>query len=73
MNELAKYNSATPTILYEIKNEFGDIVTETTSDENGKIKMELNPVSYNYITVEKEGYEPFTSNFTSENLIKSPI
>lgn len=62
-----------PNAKVTIKNEFGDIVTQTTSDENGKIKMELNPVSYNYITVEKEGYEPFTSNFTSENLIKSPI
>lgn len=62
-----------PNAKVTIKNEFGDIVTQTTSDENGKLKMELNPVSYNYITVEKEGYEPFTSNFTSENLIKSPI
>jgi outer membrane protein OmpA-like peptidoglycan-associated protein len=56
-----------------IKNEFGDIVTQTISDVNGKIKIVLNPVSYNYITVEKEGYETLTSNFTSENLINSPI
>jgi outer membrane protein OmpA-like peptidoglycan-associated protein len=62
-----------PNAKVTIKNEFGDIVTQTISDENGKIKMELNPVSYNYITVEKEGYEPFTTNFTSEKLIKSPI
>lgn len=62
-----------PNAKVTIKNEFGDIVTQTVSDENGKIKMVLNPVSYNYITIEKEGYETFTSNFTSENLINSPI
>ena len=56
-----------------IKNEFGDIVNETVSDENGKIKIPLNPISYNFITVEKEGYEPFTSRFTSENLLSDPI
>jgi outer membrane protein OmpA-like peptidoglycan-associated protein len=62
-----------PNAKVTIKNEFGDIVTQTTSDENGKIKMQLTPVSYNYITVEKEGYEPFSTNFTSENLLKNPI
>jgi outer membrane protein OmpA-like peptidoglycan-associated protein len=62
-----------PNAKIVIKNEFGDIVNETVSDENGKIKIPLNPISYNYITVEKEGYEPFTSRFTSENLISDPI
>lgn len=62
-----------PNAKIVIKNEFGEIVNETTSDENGKIKIPLNPISYNFITVEKEGYEPFTSRFTSEKLLQNPI
>lgn len=69
----AQSKTPLPNAKVTIKNEFGDVVTQTVTGEDGKIKMELNPVSYNYITVEKEGYEPFTTNFTSENLLQSPI
>lgn len=62
-----------PNAKITIKNEFGEVVNEAISDENGKIKIPLNPISYNFITVEKDGYEPFTSKFTSEKLLNDPI
>lgn len=62
-----------PNAKITIKNEFGEVVNEAISDENGKIKIPLNPISYNFITVEKDGYEPFTSKFTSEKLLSDPI
>lgn len=64
---------ALPNAKVIIKDEFGKTLTETISDDKGQIKVEINPVSYNYITVEKEGYEPFSTNFTSEKMLEDPI
>lgn len=65
--------TALPNAKVIIKDEFGNVINETTTDNNGEIKVELIPISYNYITVEKEGYLPFNTNFTSENILKNPI
>lgn len=64
---------ALPNAKVVIKDEFGNKVSEVISDKNGNIVLEINPISYNYISVEKEGYEPFIANFTSENIISNPI
>lgn len=68
-----KTGVALPNAKVIIKDEFGNKVSEVISDKNGNIVLEINPISYNYISVEKEGYEPFIANFTSENIISNPI
>ena len=65
--------TALPNAKVTIKDEFGKIISQGITNDKGEIKTELNPISYNYITVEKDGYKPFTTNFTSENLLGSPI
>ncbi len=65
--------TALPNAKVTIKDEFGNVITEAITDKNGEIKVEMNPISYNYITVEKEGYKPFKTNFTTENILSSPI
>lgn len=65
--------TALPNAKVTIKDEFGKIIAQEITNNNGEIKVELNPISYNYITVEKEGYVPFTTNFTSENILANPI
>ncbi|AWM14013.1 hypothetical protein DI487_09190 [Flavobacterium sediminis] len=62
-----------PNAKVVIKDEFGNIVSQTVSDNNGNIKVDINPISYNYISVEKDGYENYENDFTSENILKSPI
>ena len=62
-----------PNAKVVIKDEFGNVVTETITNKEGKIDIEINPISYNNISVEKEGYEPFNASFTSEKIIASPI
>src|SRR5690606_29070024 len=56
-----------------IKDEFGKIISQQVTNDKGEIKVEMNPISYNYITVEKDGYKPFSTNFTTENILSSPI
>lgn len=62
-----------PNTTVIIKNEFGEITTEATTNNEGEFKMNLNPMSYNFITIEKDGYETFAKGFTSENLLNNPI
>ena len=62
-----------PNAKVVIKDEFGNVVTETITNKEGKIDIEINPISYNNISVEKEGYEPFNASFTSEKIIANPI
>jgi outer membrane protein OmpA-like peptidoglycan-associated protein len=56
-----------------ITDENGNVVTNTVSDENGKVKFEILPMSYNNITIEKEGFEPYVNSFTSEKPLNNPI
>ena len=56
-----------------IKDEFGKIISQQITNDKGEIKVEMNPISYNYITVEKDGYKPFLTDFTTENILSSPI
>lgn len=62
-----------PNAKVTIKDEFGNVVSQSISDENGNIKVDLNPISHNYVSVEKEGYENYDTHFTSENILKDPI
>jgi outer membrane protein OmpA-like peptidoglycan-associated protein len=68
-----KTGVALPNAKVIIKDEFGKTITETISDKDGKVNVEINPISYNYITIDKEGYELFSANFTSEKIIANPI
>lgn len=62
-----------PNAKVTIKDEFGNIVTSAITNDKGEFKTTINPISYNYIEVEKDGYVPFKTNFTSENILQNPI
>nr|WP_294933961.1 OmpA family protein [uncultured Flavobacterium sp.] len=50
--------TALPNTNVIIKNEFGEIVKTTTSDENGRIALVVKPLTEYTISSIKEGYEP---------------
>lgn len=62
-----------PNAKVVIKDEFGKVTAEGTTNAKGEIQTVMNPVSYNFITAEKEGYEPFKATFTSEKVIDKTI
>ncbi|MBD3724624.1 MAG: OmpA family protein [Flavobacteriaceae bacterium] len=62
-----------PNAKVVLKDEFGNIVSEAISNDKGEIKLPLNPISYNTILVNKEGYLPVETMFTSENILSNPI
>lgn len=55
--------TALPNAKAVIKNEFGEVVKNTTSDENGRITLAVEPLTQYTITTEKDGYDANLSNF----------
>ncbi|WP_313806534.1 OmpA family protein [Flavobacterium sp.] len=61
---------ALPNTNVVIANEFGEIIKTTTTDENGKISLAVEPLTQYTITAEKDGYDNNQSIFrawSSEN------
>lgn len=56
---VVEINSKTvlPNTAVVIKNEFGEIVKNTTSDENGRIALAVKPLTQYTITSSKDGYD----------------
>lgn len=61
---------ALPNAKVTITNEFGEVVKNTTSDENGRIALQVEPLTQYSIVTEKEGYNISQTTFrawSSEN------
>lgn len=54
-----------PNAKIVVKNEFGRILADGKTDEKGNISIIYNPLTIYNVTVEKDGYEPFTKQLTS--------
>jgi outer membrane protein OmpA-like peptidoglycan-associated protein len=59
--------TALPNAKVIIKNEFGDVIKNTTSDEYGRIALTVEPLTQYAITTEKDGYDVNLSNFKAWN------
>jgi outer membrane protein OmpA-like peptidoglycan-associated protein len=56
---------ALPNTKIVVKNEFGKILADGKTDDKGNISIIYNPLTIYNVTVEKDGYEPFTKQLTS--------
>jgi len=54
---------ALPNAKVMVKNEFGEVIKNTTSDENGRIALAVEPLTQYSIVTEKDGYDINQSNF----------
>ena len=60
-----------PDANIEVKNEFGTLVLQTKSNNNGEFKLNLDPFIVYTVFITKEGYEDKTSIITSGDNFKS--
>ena len=54
-----------------VRDEFGSTIIETTSDNNGKIKLTLEPLTAYKVEVTKDGYETKTQNIVTGDTDKN--
>lgn len=54
-----------PNAKIVVKNEFGKILADGKTDDKGNISIIYNPLTIYNVTIEKDGYEPFTKQLTS--------
>lgn len=50
-------NIALPNSKIVVKNEFGEIISSTKTDEKGKVRLQLEPLAQYTTSIEKDGYE----------------
>ena len=66
-----KSSIALPNTDVVVTNEFGEIVSKTKSDDKGKIRVDLEPLTQYTVTLNKDGYETKTTNLTSSDSNKN--
>lgn len=66
-----KSSIALPNADVVVTNEFGEIVTKTKSDDKGKIRLDLEPLTQYTVTLNKDGYETKTVNTNSADTKKN--
>ncbi|MDD3005733.1 OmpA family protein [Flavobacterium sp.] len=66
-----KSSIALPNVDVVLTNEFGEIVSKTKSDDKGKIRVDLEPLTQYTVTLNKDGYETKTTNLTSSDTNKN--
>ena len=66
-----KSSIALPNTDVIVTNEFGEIVLKTKSDEKGKIRLDLEPLTQYTVALNKDGYETKTTNLTSSDSNKN--
>lgn len=54
-----------PNTKVVVKNEFGTVLANGLTDQNGNISIIYNPLTLYNLSIEKEGYQPLTKNLTS--------
>lgn len=60
-----------PNAKVVVRDEFGSTIIETTSDNNGKIKLTLEPLTAYKVEVTKDGYETKTQNIVTGDTDKN--
>ena len=68
-----KSSIALPNTDVVVTNEFGEIVLKTKSDEKGKIRLDLEPLTQYTVALNKDGYETKTANLNSSDTNKNII
>lgn len=63
--------TALPNAKVVITDEFGTKLTETYSDDNGKIKMSLEPLTFYNVVISKEGYEDKKTTIATGDIDKN--
>ncbi|MDP5027979.1 MAG: OmpA family protein [Flavobacterium sp.] len=63
--------TALPNATVIVTDEFGNKLTETQSDNNGKIKLALEPLTFYNVEVNKEGYETKKLNIATGDTEKN--
>jgi len=66
-----KSSIALPNTDVVVTNEFGEIVLKTKSDEKGKIRLDLEPLTQYTVALNKDGYETKTVNLNSSDTNKN--
>lgn len=62
---------ALPNAKIVVKNEFGDVIANTKTDDKGKVRLQLEPLTQYTTTVEKDGYEPKTTQISTGDTNKT--
>lgn len=63
--------TALPNAIVVVTDEFGTKLTETQSDNNGKIKLTLEPLTFYNVEVMKDGYETKKTNIATGDTDKN--